>query len=191
MKPEEGDIEEIENLNQDKKLLKRLKKIYIVVIALLLAALLIMNTNAGYHIISLLSGRIVTSNLGEDYTFALKKGGLVIFEKETYEILRQMYLDNQEHEIKACLTGYRNENNYVVEGLYAPLIYRQDVYSVTSQLCNSSTIVSLHSHPPLSCIFSEQDIESYVAFKGVNPEGIIGVMCGEETITFYGYQNKV
>ena len=28
MKPEEGDIEEIENLNQDKKLLKRLKKIY-------------------------------------------------------------------------------------------------------------------------------------------------------------------
>ncbi|MEK6916411.1 MAG: hypothetical protein AABW92_01585 [Nanoarchaeota archaeon] len=177
----------LEEVEEDKKSISIIKRTYIIVIALLMVTLLLVNSQTGYHLVSFLSGKIVSSNINLDSSFDLKKGGQVVFENETYADLKQVYLDNQKHEFKACLTGYKDDKNYVITGLYIPIIYQQDVYSVTSQLCNSSTIISMHSHPPLRCIFSEQDIKSYESFKQIKPEGIIGLMCGEERMTFYGY----
>ena len=166
-----------------------LKRTYIVIIALFLILLLIVNTNTGYHLISLFSGKIVSSTLQEDYSFDLRYGGKVFFEKNIYDVLRDIYIRNQKTEFKVCLTGDKEDNNYLITGLYTPKIYAQDVFSVTSQICNNSTIISLHSHPPLRCIFSEQDITSYNRFKQINSDGMIGLMCGEERLSFFGYDS--
>jgi hypothetical protein len=185
---EELDIEDIEDIEEkeDSPLKKFLKRGFIVFILVFMASLFIINSAPGYHVISVLSGRVVSSTLEQDYTFALRDGS-VVFEREVYEELRQMYWDNQRHEFKVCLTGEKADNDYLVQGMYIPVIISQDVYSVTAQLCNKETIISLHSHPPMRCIFSEQDIRYFNVFRDVNPEGIIGLMCGEERLTFYGY----
>lgn len=178
-----------EDIKEESKLMKLFKRSYIIVLSLIMVFLLLANTNMGYHLVSLFSGRIVSSTLNSDYSFDLKLGGKAYFEKEVYDRLLQMYNDNQKHEFKACLLGNKKDKDYFITGIYVPLIFKQEVYSVTSEMCNTSTIISLHSHPPLRCIFSEQDIISYNRFKERNKDGIIGLMCGEERISFFGYEN--
>ncbi len=178
-----------EDIKEESRLMQVFKRSYVIVISLILVFLLLANTNMGYHLVSLFSGRIVSSSMNPDYTFDLKLGGKAYFEKETYAELLQMYKENQKHEFKACLLGKKEGKDYFITGLYVPRIYNQEVYSVTSEMCNADTIISLHSHPPLRCIFSEQDIISYNRFKERNKNGIIGLMCGEERISFFGYEN--
>lgn len=176
-----------EDLPHDESKLSRIvKRSYIIIISVIIIFLLLINTAPGYHVIYLLSGKLVSSTLNEDHTFELKNGGKVVFNKQTYETLRAIYYQNQRTEFKACLTGYKESNSYIVEDIYIPKIYDQTVFSVTSAICNSSTIISLHSHPPMRCLFSEQDIRSYNKFRQVNPDGIIGLMCNHDRITFFG-----
>ncbi|MFH2020333.1 MAG: hypothetical protein ABIJ34_02900 [archaeon] len=180
-------VEEIEEeLSEDSKFVRFLKRTYILIIAVFMILLLLVNTNAGYHIISVASGKIVSSSFDE-YTFELKNGNHVIFAPSAWDELSVMYEKNQKHEFKACLLGYKKDDSYFIEGIYIPVIYSQDVYSVTSQMCNNETIISLHSHPPLRCIFSEQDILSYNQFRAVSKDGMIGLMCEEKRLSFYGY----
>jgi len=183
------DIKIDEEKNEEEKQSKVklfLKKTYILLIALFLIFLLTINSGPGYHIISLLSGKVVSSTLNEDYTFTLKNGKNVFFGK-TFEILRETYRNNKDNEFKVCLTGEVKDGNYYVENIYVPKIIEQTPLSVTSSFCNEQTIISLHSHPPFRCIFSEQDIKSYNIFKQRNSQAIIGLLCEEERITFYGY----
>ncbi len=183
---------EEEHEHEEESPIKRfLKRTYIIIIALFLIVLLIVNTNAGYHLISLFNGKIISSTLQEDYSFDLKFGGKVFFKENIYEILREIYIKNQKAEFKACLTGYKEDNNYIVTGLYTPKIYAQDVFSVTSQICNNETIISLHSHPPFRCIFSEQDITSYNRFKQINEDAIIALMCDVDRLSFFGYERAL
>ncbi|MBN2368740.1 hypothetical protein JXC34_06985 [Candidatus Woesearchaeota archaeon] len=174
---------------QEESRLKRFfKRAYIILLALFLVMLLLVNTNTGYHLLSVISGKIASSTLNENYEFELRGGIKVIFQKEIFEELRTLYQNNQKNEFKVCLTGNKQNSDYVVEGAYVPEIYKQDVYSVTSQICNNETIISLHSHPPMRCIFSEQDLKSYESFRRINPDGIIALMCGEERMNFFGYK---
>jgi proteasome lid subunit RPN8/RPN11 len=186
--PEDNNIEDIDKQEEESRFRKVLKKTYVLITVFLLLILFLVNTAPGYHLISVLSGKIVSSTLEEDYTFNLKYGGKVVFNKKVYENLRQIYQENQKHEFKACLQGEKKNKDYYVDGIYIPKIYSQDVFSVSSQICNSSTIISLHSHPPLRCIFSEQDIKSYNNFKQINPRAMLGLMCDEERLTFFGYE---
>lgn len=179
--------ESIELKKEESKLFKFLKRTYIVIIAFVLLTLLLVNTQTGYHLVSIISGNLVSSTLNEDYSFDLKQGGKVFFEESFWSQLSEYYKENQKYEFKLCLVGYKEENtdNFYVTNIYKPYIYKQDVFSVTSTPCNSSTIVSLHSHPPLHCIFSEQDMRSYEQFKQINPDGIVALMCDKEKFTFY------
>lgn len=180
--------EEREELKKEEsKLFKFLKRTYIIVLALVIFTLLLVNTQTGYHLISLMSGNLVSSTLNNDYSFDLRQGGKIYFVKNTWDMLSTYYDENQKYEFKLCLTGYKEENksDYYITGIYQPYIYAQDVFSVTAQLCNSSTIVSLHSHPPLHCVFSEQDMRAYEQFQQINVEGILGLMCDKERMTFY------
>ncbi len=171
---------------EESRLKKFLKRSYILIVCFFLAFLFLVNTDAGYHVISVLNGKIVSTSLADDYTLNLNSGIKVIFSKVAFERLSQVYYANQKHEFKACLTGEKKNSSYYIYGLYIPEIYAQDVFSVTAQLCNSSTIISLHSHPPLRCIFSEQDMKSYQLLRINNPEGMLGLMCGEKRFSFYG-----
>ncbi|MCM2325362.1 MAG: hypothetical protein NDI94_02775 [Candidatus Woesearchaeota archaeon] len=192
-KPEENPdrLEEIglieEEIKEESKLLKAIKRGYIIIISLLLISLIFFSSSVGFHIISLFSGRIVSSPLNADYSFDLKEGGRVVFEKDVFLGLQKIYDENQKHEIKACLLGRKDGRDYLVNSFYIPVIYNQEVYSVTAKICNSETIISMHSHPALHCIFSEQDVISFNAFRKVNPDGIIGLLCGRERMTFFGY----
>ena len=143
--------EEREELKKEEsRLFKFLKRTYIIIILFIILTLLLVNTQIGYHLISLASGSLVSSTLNEDYSFDLKQEGKIYFDILTWKALEDYYMDNQKYEFKLCLTGYKEKNttNYFISGIYQPYIYKQDVYSVTSEMCNSSTIVSLHSHPP-------------------------------------------
>jgi proteasome lid subunit RPN8/RPN11 len=79
---------------------------------------------------------------------------------------------------------YKEELDYYVIGLYIPKITKQEVYSVRAEICNQETIVSLHSHPPLRCIFSDQDQQSFEYFKSINPDAIYGLMCDKDRMSF-------
>ena len=181
------DQEIVDELEEESKFVKIFKKLYLIVMALVLVTLLLVNTNTGYHLISFFSGRIVSSNINKDYSFDLKFGGKIFFSETVWNALSTVYQNNKKHEFKICLTGFKEDNNYYVKGIYMPKIYNQEVFSVTSQMCSKETIISLHSHPPFRCIFSEQDINSYNQFFRINPDAIIGLMCGETRLSFYGY----
>jgi len=179
-------MDDLQKEDQDEFEESKFKKIYVAIIALFLGFLLIMNSMPGYHIISYLSGKIVSSDIVNDEI--VLKSGKIIFENNVYTELKNFWLLNQKNEFKACLIGKRVNNNYVVSGLYVPQIYDQSVFSVTSAPCNEQTIISLHSHPPLRCIFSAQDIKSYEKFKLINPDAMIGLMCDIDRFSFYGYK---
>ena len=178
----------IDDIEEDKveesNLIKSLKRVYILLIVLIIFSLLIINTNTGNYLMNIYASKIASSVLDADYNFELKSGGKVIFVQEVYEQLISIYDDNQEHEFKVCLTGFKTEDNYYVQGLYQPRIINQEVYSVTTIRCNNETIVSLHSHPPMRCIFSDQDQRSFGYFKQTNPNGIYALMCEKDRMSF-------
>ncbi len=163
-----------------------LRRAYIVIIAVFLIVLLLASTNAGYHLISVLSGKIVSSSV-HDYKFDLKGRGVVFFDKPIWDALAALYRQTQKTEFKACLLGYKNNSGYYVNNMYLPQVLKQDVFSVTAKACSNETIISLHSHPQLRCIFSEQDIKSYRQAKLINNQAIIALMCGDDRLSFFGY----
>jgi proteasome lid subunit RPN8/RPN11 len=183
--------EEIEeDVKEESRLMKLFKKTYIIVITLIIVTLLLANTNLGYHMVTLLSGKIISSTMNPDFTFDLKYGGEVKISEPMMLRLQQLFRENQKTEFKACLLGKKEGDDYVVDDIYVPLIYKQEVYSVTSEMCSEGTIISLHSHPPMRCIFSEQDITSFNQFRQErNKDGIIALMCGEDRMSFFGYEN--
>ena len=134
----------------------------------------------------ILAGQIESKKLNEDLTIDLDDGK-IIFGNNTYERLLQMYLAEQEHEIKICLTGIKQNHNYIITDLYEPEIISQSFSHVSAEHCNSETIIPLHSHPFKHCIFSQQDIMSYEKFTEINPDAIAGLMCEPNRFTFYGY----
>jgi proteasome lid subunit RPN8/RPN11 len=54
-------------------------------------------------------------------------------------------------------------------------------------MCNKETIIDLHTHPFLHCIFSNQDIDSYEKYRKYNPDAIMALMCEENRVSMYGY----
>lgn len=133
-------------------------------------------------------GSIIESkNINDDYTIDLEKGKKVIFTKEIYENLKKRYV-LEENEFKVCLLGQKQKNNYIIKDYYVPKIISSTFVSVTSVSCNSSTIISMHSHPSMFCIFSRQDIKSYEKLKLTNPEIFIGLICNTDRFNFYGYE---
>ncbi len=132
-----------------------------------------------------LQGRLATQEIQKDGTINLPNGR-VVFNSTVYEQLRNLYTTTQTHEFKACLEGEKVGQNYIVHALKQPAIYSESVYHVTSELCDSNTIIDLHSHPPEHCVVSEQDQKSQAYFKTINPDAIGAVMCGEARFGFYG-----
>jgi proteasome lid subunit RPN8/RPN11 len=180
----EAGLDDLEIIELEESPLRRfLKKTYVIGLALFIILLLIVNTNAGYHIMNLVTGKLVSSRF-EDYTFTLSSGRTVFFTNETWNALLTLYRTNEQHEFAACLKGSIEEGNYMVDELYVPRTYKQDVYSVTSDICKDS-IIALHSHPPLKCLFSEQDIKYYEVLKKESPDAMVALMCSENMISFY------
>lgn len=225
----DNDILKLEKKESKLKIL--LKRFYIILISFFIIFLLFLNL-FGYHTLNILSGKIVSKEINENFEFNLNDKK-IIFGKENYLVLKDIFLKNQNAEIKICVIGsieyvhdninqinnininefvketytketytketYNNDSNkkinsqlsnytkkiYKVYGFYIPKIFSNDVFSVTSQICNNKTIIDLHTHPILHCIFSEQDIKSYNQLKRSNPDLIMVLMCDEKRFNFY------
>lgn len=169
---------------EESKLRRILFKIFLIIVSLFLLFLFISYLVPGNYILNILEGRIVSAELNEDLTLNLKNEK-VIFKPEVYFELRDLYFKEQKNEFKVCLIGYKIENDYYISDLDIPKTYDQSFASVTANLCNKNTIIPLHSHPYKHCIFSQQDIKSYEAFKEINQDAIIGLMCEVNRFNFY------
>lgn len=154
-------------------------------LAALVALTVILAFSGNGILLDWLGGRAVSGTVS-DQMMLLSGDTVIIFRGDSYEQLRQHYLDHQTVEFKVCLQGFVVDNTYFVDGFYVPRIYGQTVHSVQSEGCNSETIISLHSHPFERCIPSPQDRISAEAFSERSLEGISGLMCGLDRFTIYG-----
>lgn len=163
------------------------QKLIAIASAIFLVILITFYFVPGSYVLDILEGRLVSEKLNPDFSINLKNGGKVIFEKAAYEQLRKFYFAEQKNEFKACLLGKKEGGDYFVSGLYLPKTFGQSVSHVSAELCSKETIISLHTHPYAHCIFSPQDIKSYGAVRKINPSSFIGLMCGPDRFSFYGF----
>ena len=105
----------------------------------------------------------------------------ITFENNSFEKLKEIYLESQPNEIKACLMGEQKDKEITINKIIIPGIIHQEFTKVISSPCPEDTIISLHSHPRKSCIFSEQDINNY---KKQNIP-LLGLLCDDNRLNFY------
>ncbi len=169
---------------EESKIKKAIRRVFITTLALILLVM-ILTYFLGFEVYPYLRGKAVSERINEDYEVLLKNGGRIIFNPDVYAQLKSLYLGQQQHEIKVCLEGEKRGDNYYINSLRVPEISSQSVVHVSAELCDKKTIIPLHSHPYKSCLFSEQDINSYEAVKRINPNAIIGLMCEIDGFSFY------
>ncbi len=165
----------IEDYEEEKPSL--FKRVFIIIIGLFLLFLII-SYFSFLGVRGIFEG-IAGSDKIEDNVIKFSEGK-VIFENNTYENLLEIYNNDKGKEIKVCLQGYKENSNYYLTSLYIPKIYEQEVDRVVSEPCYDS-IVSLHSHPRLFCIPSEQDFKSFSMYDREN--NLMIVMCSEKRFT--------
>ncbi len=134
-------------------------------------------------VFSIIEGRLESSKL-EGFEAEYDRGK-VVFSRGVYEMLREIYINNQKTETKVCLTGEKVGDDYYIDKIYIPETYSATVYQVISEGCNKDDLIAMHTHPERHCLFSEQDIESYENFREVNPDAMIGLMCEINRFSFY------
>jgi proteasome lid subunit RPN8/RPN11 len=177
-------MENIEE-KEEGKILVLIKKLMIVIISLFLIALILTYIIPGPKLLSIIEGKIISNELNNNLSITLKDETIITFDEKTYDELWSIYNNNQIHEFKVCLHGTLNNNVYYLNKIEHPIIYSQDIFSVTSSPCSKETLVSLHSHPENQCIHSSQDIKSHKSFQEINPEAISAVMCSGTRFNFY------
>jgi len=164
--------------------LEKIKKVVFSLFVLMIIFMIIVTFLGGGRLIDFLEGRIVSSTIKENSVLVLTDGSKVHL-NNVYDELKKLFYENQKNEFKVCLVGRKENNDYYVGSLYIPRIFKQNVFSVTSEQCNNETIIPLHSHPLDRCVFSAQDIISYHQFKEINPDALLGLMCNLDRFTFY------
>lgn len=171
--------QEKERLERRRQLIRRVM-IFIICVFLLF---LILSYMPFYRIWRILEGGIVSTQLDENSLHY--KGKTIIFTNNTYDQLKELYLENQRTEFSVCLQGYNEGNASFITRLAQPRTASRSVFEVVSEICDAKTVVALHTHPYKSCIFSQEDIEYYLAFRERNPEGFIALMCELDRFTIH------
>ena len=170
-------------MEEENKTIIFIKKLIIILISLFLIFLIISYLIPGNKILNILEGKIISNELN-NLTITLKDK-TIIFNNNTYQELLQIYNNNQMHEFKICIKGILNNNTYYLNKIEHPIIYSQDIFSVTSKPCSKHTLISLHSHPENQCIHSKQDIKSHKEFQKNNPNTLSAIMCSKTRFNFY------
>ena len=182
MDPVLNDIKDLaeDDLEPVKK--SKFSKLVVYILAIFLLSITVVYFLPG-DVVQVIEGRGESSKLDE-FTVDFE-GGTVVFDPVIYQKLKDYYLSEEGPEIKVCLKGKIEGNKYYITNYFVPEIYSQSAFHVSSEGCSADTIIPLHSHPFKHCLFSEQDISSYRAFKEKNPEAIVGLMCEVDRFNFY------
>lgn len=131
-----------------------------------------------FGVIHFLQNFIASERL-ESYTLTFKDIN-IIFSENVLEQVQEEYVLNQDREIKACLYGTVQNNNYVINKIDFPKILNANVFHVESYSCPVDAIADLHSHPKNSCIASEQDLKILEQRRTYDPDFIMLIMCSQE-----------
>ena len=161
----------LEGIEEDEFIDKKKNKLWITIASVILILLKLSFLIPLERLVSILKSKKISS----EYIIELKNDGKISFTEEVYFELRQKYI-NTNTEFKICLLGNKTGETYEVNSYYYPRIFNADYDSVTSEGCNSQTIISMHSHPNVWCIFSAQDIKTYNLMKERNSNAFIGLM---------------
>ena len=180
---------DIKEANPEEELRKqKRKKLFIAALGLLLVVMTVIYLVPGDYVLSILEGQVTSYKLNDDLTIDLNGDSKVIFDNSTYQQLRELYFAEQRSEFKACLTGHKSGNEYIVTGVYQPETLSQSFSHVSAELCNADTIISLHTHPYKHCTFSLTDVIGLDSVRKVNENAIIGLMCEPDRFNFYGVE---
>jgi len=170
---------------EEHKAIKFLKKAAIIATAIFLI-LMMLTLSLPIDTLSSLLASIKLQENPPDFVATIG-GATIVIQGPTYNKLLKEYKNEQKTEFKACLIGSKKNHTYTVTDLYIPLMHSKSYSHVQAELCTEGTIIDLHTHPYLSCIFSDVDINSLKTVKQINPDAIIGLMCGTQRFNFYGY----
>lgn len=151
------------------------KKIFVIIIAIFLLVLMLSYFTL-FNIQDILEGLVGSHKIQDDKIYFSSK--TISFENDTYNRLLEIYDKNPDKEFKVCLTG-KYDTNYFVYDLYVPTTYEQQPSEVVSDTCDS--IISLHSHPKMFCIPSQQDFKTFKQEKS----DLMLVMCEKDRFTIY------
>ena len=172
--------ENIEEIPQSK-----IKKYLILILALILIFLVSTYYIIFYSSDDILSGLIQSYKLDNKLTLNFKDKK-IIFSKDAYDELNNIYNENKELEFKVCLKGNLENNIYNINKVIIPKTYSQKYNEVVSERCDNNTLIDLHSHPFRRCLASFQDIINFRKLKITNENVLLAVMCEKDRFYFYG-----
>ena len=135
--------------------------------------------------LSILGGLLESSRLDENSLTIQKKEVTLSFTLETYKTLKELFIQNEGREFKACVLGTKENVTYNLYRVFVPETYFQEFSKVVAAPCPAETLIDLHSHPLNHCIPSYHDVQVLKALKGKNSEIILGVMCNVGRFNFY------
>lgn len=101
----------------------------------------------------------------------------IVFQDDTLESLQSHYIDNQEREIKACLSGSIDNSIYYVSKIDFPEVISASVAHVHASGCSDGSIIDLHSHPVHNCIASDQDVSVLDSYRARDESKQMLIMC--------------
>ncbi|MDP4012070.1 MAG: hypothetical protein Q8R00_00480 [Candidatus Nanoarchaeia archaeon] len=169
---------------EESKLKKFIKRAIILFISIFLIFLFLSYLGPGWRILDILEGQAASSNI-EDLIVKFNNNTLS-FKPEVYSALKQMWTDNQDKEFAVCLYGTKFNNLLEINDYKIPKVKSSSFIHVQAEFCEEDSLISMHKHPAKSCIFSDQDILYYNAYKEIKSDAIIGLICEEDRFSFYG-----
>ena len=176
------DFNDIEVIKEEKPSI--IKKIFIIIIAVFLIILVLTFLLTDSLIRNIFTG-LIQSNTIKENIVEINSTNKLVFNQDTYAKLLEIYDSNIGREFKVCLNGNIENGDYYINEVYVPETYLQKHNEVIAEPCSNITIVDMHSHPLKHCIPSEQDFISFNAFKELNNNAIMSVMCERGRFNFY------
>ena len=170
--------EEIIEEKEDSKI----KKILIILMAIFLI-FLITSYIVGGNLLQILESLSESKKAENKIIYA--DNIIINFQENTYEKLQELYLNNQDVEIVACLKGEKINEIYEIKELFIPKISEQTVSHVSYNPCPNSTLITLHSHPYKRCIASQTDINNLKEVKQRNLNTLMVIMCQPDRFSVY------
>jgi len=162
----------------------RFRKIFLIVLAIFLLAIVLTYFLTNGITRDILAGLIESSTV-KNHEVDINSTNKLIFTKESYDGLLEIYDDNPEKEFKVCLKGNISNGDYFINEIFEPEMMFQSHNQVVAEPCPSDSLVSMHSHPIKHCLPSDVDLENFEKFKQNNPAALIAIMCERERFNFY------
>lgn len=175
------DLKEIDLSEEPEE--SKLKRISLIIGGIFLTILVVSYIFVSWPMSSIISGQLESEPVKENVIEA--DDLTIIFEDETYAILKSWYFEEQSVEFSVCLLGEKKGKNYHITSLYQPKIFHQAFNEVRFEPCKKETLILLHTHPYKSCIASDVDLRMLNKSKEENPDVIMVVMCEPERISVY------